>query len=302
MATYNRSQFIVESLQTIQNQTYTNWECLIIDDGGIDNTLEVITPFLEKDTRFQFLKRPNNYEKGISGCRNYGLDLAQGNYIIFFDDDDIVHPQNLEICLSVLKKNQQLSFCNYKKESFENSFNYMQINKIESYNGKFVENDFLEKMITNEISIASCTVLWKKDCFDKIRFNEFLRYAEEWECFQRIFSKFNNGILINESLYFNRKHPNSNTSSFYKKNPLQLASKKEAIKLVEQNLVNKRLLNMSILKYFVGNAISFRDLQFLNDILNISNETYSRKLYFKLKFYIYPIWKIYKRMLKTIGK
>ena len=51
MATFNRAHFILETITSIQNQTYSNWECLIIDDGGTDNTLEVITPILEQDNR-----------------------------------------------------------------------------------------------------------------------------------------------------------------------------------------------------------------------------------------------------------
>lgn len=84
MATYNRAHFIVESLHSIQNQTFENWECFIIDDGGTDNTIEVIKPVLEKDFRFQFLNRPESYKKGLPGCRNYGLDLAKGDYVVFF--------------------------------------------------------------------------------------------------------------------------------------------------------------------------------------------------------------------------
>ena len=93
MATYNRAHFIVETLQSIQNQTFQDWECIIIDDGGTDNTTEVIQPIVANDKRFQFVKRESNYQKGLPGCRNYGIDLARGDYIIFFDDDDIVHPQ-----------------------------------------------------------------------------------------------------------------------------------------------------------------------------------------------------------------
>ncbi len=99
MATYNRAHLITETLRSIQAQTYTNFECSIIDDGGTDNTAEIIAPFLE-DTRFTFQKRPSTYGKGLPGCRNYGLDLAKGEFVIFFDDDDIIHPQNLEIGLN----------------------------------------------------------------------------------------------------------------------------------------------------------------------------------------------------------
>jgi GalNAc5-diNAcBac-PP-undecaprenol beta-1,3-glucosyltransferase len=123
MATYNRAKFIEESLITIQNQTYNSWECLIIDDDGNDDTAAVIAPILENDKRFQYIKRTDQYQKGLPGCRNYGLDLAQGEYIIFFDDDDIAHPQNLEICVLELS-NTDLSFCRYIRDVFRGDFVY----------------------------------------------------------------------------------------------------------------------------------------------------------------------------------
>ena len=67
MATYNRAHFILETLNSIQNQTFKDWECLIIDDGGTDNTVEFIEYFLQEDNRFQYLKRENNYQKGLPG-------------------------------------------------------------------------------------------------------------------------------------------------------------------------------------------------------------------------------------------
>ena len=113
MATFNRAHFIVETLKSIQDQTYKYWECLIIDDGGTDNTVDVISPILIKDKRFKYYKRPQFHKKGLPGCRNYGIELAKGHFIIFFDDDDIVHPQNLEFCVSDLK-NTTFDFFRYK--------------------------------------------------------------------------------------------------------------------------------------------------------------------------------------------
>ena len=118
MATYNRAHFIVETLVSIQKQTFQEWECLIIDDGGTDNTKEVIAPILEKDNRFKFHVRPSNYQKALPGCRNYGLDLAKGAFIIFFDDDDIPHPQNLEVCVSELSTSKNIYFCKYERKIF----------------------------------------------------------------------------------------------------------------------------------------------------------------------------------------
>ena len=67
MATYNRAHFIVETLLSIQKQTFSDWECLIIDDGGTDNTKEVIAGILEEDQRFRFVKRPECVSKRVTG-------------------------------------------------------------------------------------------------------------------------------------------------------------------------------------------------------------------------------------------
>ena len=102
MATYNRAHLIEETLDSILNQSFINWECLIIDDGSTDNTTEVLRPYLLKDLRLRYSERTKDHKKGLSGCRNQGLELAKGDYIIFFDDDDMVHPDNLKICMEVL--------------------------------------------------------------------------------------------------------------------------------------------------------------------------------------------------------
>lgn len=300
MATYNRAHFIVETLQSIQKQRYINWECLIIDDGGIDDTLEVLQPILDNDIRFHYLKRPNTYKKGLPGCRNYGLDVAKGNYIIFFDDDDIVHPDNLKIGIELLTQNSEFLFCHYNKKPFEGQFNYNELQSIGTFNKMDTDFTFIEKMVTNVIPVASCTVLFKAQCFSTIRFVESLQYAEEWECFQRVFCNHYKGVLIDAVLYFNRKHPNSNTGEFYNNDPIRIASKKEAIQLVAENLASKNKLNTSILNYLVGFALAFRDVQLLKTLMTIAKVSVEKRLYLTLKFKMYPLWKQYKKMVKKI--
>ena len=89
--TYNRANLIALTLRSVQAQEYTNFEVLIIDDGSKDNTAEIVRPFLA-DPRFQYLPKTNN-ERGAA--RNYGLDRAQGEYVIFLDSDDLFHPNHL---------------------------------------------------------------------------------------------------------------------------------------------------------------------------------------------------------------
>ena len=252
MATYNRAHFIVETLQTIKKQSFTEWECLIIDDGGTDNTKEIITPILKQDNRFHLLKRPDNYKKGLPGCRNFGLDLAKGDCVIFFDDDDIVHPDNLKTSLEVIERNK-VDFCHYQKMSFEVHKPSIENNPIAIVES-LTKTDIL-KVVTQEIGLASCTVLWKKHCFDTIRFNENLFYAEEWECYIRLITNGFSGIMIDNILYYNRKHANSNTSEFYNNNFIRRESYTKAILLVIQNLKQRQLLSYSLKRYFISKSI-----------------------------------------------
>ncbi len=296
MATYNRAHFIAETLQSIQNQTFHDWECLIIDDGGTDNTNEVIAPMLLQNNRFKYLERSDKYLKGLPGCRNYGLDFAKGEYVIFFDDDDIIHPDNLKTCLEVFETNA-VDFCHYQKLAFEGQIPSFEI-KTTSIQQHISKVD-IEKVVTQEIGLASCTVIWKKYCFENCRFNENLLYAEEWECYSRLMTENFKGAIIENILYYNRKHPNSNTGEFFRDNPIRIASKKEAIRLIADNLARKNLLTESLLKYLTGLAIRFRDPKLLNDIITKAGIKNYNKLILKLKYSLFPFWKVYKRIGKV---
>ena len=295
MATYNRAHFIEESLLSIQNQTYINWECIIVDDGGNDNTQEVVTPFL-KDKRFIYTQRSKEHIKGLPGCRNYGLSIATGDAIIFFDDDDIVHPNNLEVCVNELSGNK-IDFCRYKREVFNGDFHYSFDNTIDYSNFQITIDD-IDKMIDHRLPFNSCAIMWKKKCFDGNWFNERLMYAEEWELYSRILSKKIQGLSISKTLFYGRKHPNSNTGEFWNKDPIRVNSKKEAIRLIVDNLESKKLMSNYLFNYLVGLTIGFRDRKLLKHILEKRKSNFSERLYLQFKFMLFPLWKNYSRIVK----
>ncbi|MFH6999068.1 glycosyltransferase family 2 protein [Flavobacterium sp. FlaQc-57] len=300
MATYNRSHFILETLSSIQSQIYSEWECLIIDDGATDNTLEVISPVLDTDSRFKFLKRPDQYKKGLPGCRNYGIDIAKGDYIIFFDDDDIVHPQNLELCVTELDKNRA-SFCRYQRKVFFNEFDY-NFDHSKKYTSFKIDVNDIGRILKNELPFNSCAVMWKKECFNENRFVEHLMFAEEWELYSRIVSAGIEGISINKCLFYGRKHSNSNTGEFYAHNPIRRASQADAVILVVQNLKEKQLLSASLIKYFITFSIGFKEYDLFNRVLNVLNLSIFSNLKWSLFYQSYPlrrpIYKIKKRLKK----
>jgi glycosyltransferase involved in cell wall biosynthesis len=86
---FNKDVFLPKTLDSILSQTFKNWECIIVDDGSSDHSLEIIETYLNNDRRFKLYKRPEEFKKGANVCRNYALDKAKGDYLIFFDSDDL---------------------------------------------------------------------------------------------------------------------------------------------------------------------------------------------------------------------
>lgn len=296
MATYNRSEYILESILSIQDQTFENWECIIIDDGGTDNTQEILAPILGQDTRFQYFMRTPDYQKGLPGSRNYGLNLAQGDYIIFFDDDDIAHPQNLELCVLELSQNG-IAFCRYIRDVFRGDFVY-DFDYSKEYTSFHIDQNDTESILKNELLFNSCAVMWKKECFEHRWFIEDLMYAEEWELFSRIISSGVKGISINKSLFYGRKHPDSNTGEFFRNDPIRRESNALAICLVIKNLKERKLLSYTILRYFIQVALGYKEYNLFERIINILDLPKIEQLklrlfyaYLPLRLFFYGIWK-----------
>lgn len=300
MATYNRAQYIMESIKSIQDQTFEDWECIIVDDGGTDNTEVILKLLLDKDKRFKYLKRTSNYQKGLPGSRNYGLDEAKGDFIIFFDDDDIVHPQNLEICVHELST-KEISFCRYIRKTFTGDFDY-NFDYSRDYTSFYIDKRDINKILKNELQFNSCAVMWTKACYKTHRYTEHLKYAEEWEVYARILTSVGKGISINKALYFGRKHEVSVTGNFGNRKESSLASYADAIDLVIQNLKEKDLITDDILRYFIQIALEYKKYNLYDRIIKTLNLSSIEKLKWKLFYLQLPtrlfFYRIYKYKLK----
>lgn len=102
---YNAAPFIEETIQSIFHQTYTNWEVIIVNDGSTDNTLDIIMSFT--DHRIRFITQSN---AGVAAARNKGLGYAHGEYIVFFDADDVMSPDFLDERLKMLRNEETIGF------------------------------------------------------------------------------------------------------------------------------------------------------------------------------------------------
>ncbi|QSB27986.1 glycosyltransferase family 2 protein [Flavobacterium sp. CLA17] len=93
---FNRSHLIEETLNSILSQSFTDWECIIVDDHSTDATWETISAFIKKDDRFKLYRRPENLVKGANSCRNFGFLKSKGDFVNWFDSDDIYLPNAFE--------------------------------------------------------------------------------------------------------------------------------------------------------------------------------------------------------------
>jgi glycosyltransferase involved in cell wall biosynthesis len=167
---YNQSQYLNDCLESVINQTYQNWECLIINDGSIDDTQRISLLWQMKDNRFRYFYKNNG---GLSSARNYGIEKADGDFIQFLDCDDLIEPCKIENDLDFLVKNPSidlvyssakfffnnnyiLSYYSREKdgldwtlESVSPNFNY--VNSISNWNIMVVSSPFIRKTLCEKV-------------------------------------------------------------------------------------------------------------------------------------------------------
>ncbi|GAA0866135.1 glycosyltransferase family 2 protein [Paraclostridium tenue] len=105
---YNSEKFIRETIVSVLNQTYNNWEMIFIDDCSNDSSESIIKEYLNKDNRFKYIKLKKN--SGVANARNIGIREAKGRFIAFLDSDDIWHKNKLETQVNYMINNN-VSFC-----------------------------------------------------------------------------------------------------------------------------------------------------------------------------------------------
>lgn len=203
--TYNRAHLIGETLDSIIAQTDTNWECIVVDDGSTDHTDELLKKYCKRDNRFQYYHRPINRPKGANACRNYGLEKAKGDYIIFFDSDDLMLTEHIEIKISNIVLYQRdyiitkTKYLNYSEGNLllENNYNF-DSNKITAYN-----------YISQKINWLTLDVCINSRIAKSIKFNEQLQSGQEYNYFSKLTLISKEAQFIDETVSLRRFHENS---------------------------------------------------------------------------------------------
>jgi teichuronic acid biosynthesis glycosyltransferase TuaG len=109
LATHNGQKYLKEAIESVQSQTYIDWELIIINDASTDMTQQIIDGFCHNNSRMISLQNSKNLERSAS--RNRGINIAKGEYIAFLDDDDIWLPEKLEKQVVFLDNNPEYGFC-----------------------------------------------------------------------------------------------------------------------------------------------------------------------------------------------
>ena len=210
MATYNRAQLTVETVSNILQQTYTNWELIIIDDGSEDNTRELISAFTDGRIKFHEAGRI-----GIGGkIKNIGLEKATGSLIAFIDSDDLWASVKLERQVAALQQYPNAGFC------LTSGYNFSKINEPVNYfykksEGTRCDNIFVS-CFTSEVAAYTQTLMLRKECLPVAgRFKEEKSFSDVEFIYNLAFHF--KAVILYEPLVYRRLHDLNYTTPNWEK-------------------------------------------------------------------------------------
>ena len=214
---YNVALYLREALDSVINQTYKNLEIIIVDDGSTDES-GLICDEYTFDPRVKVIHQEN---QGLSGARNTGLDIMQGEYVSFLDPDDAFRPEMLQIMLDAIQKyDADLAVCGYSTCWTEGRLDNKNNNKKNYYNDKvelFDSIDAQRRILAGRMNVVVWNKLYKKYLWDNLRFPVGHVY-EDLRVIFYILEKANSVLTIPEVLVYHRKRKGSITATNTGKN------------------------------------------------------------------------------------
>ncbi|WP_343330109.1 glycosyltransferase family 2 protein [Polaribacter staleyi] len=249
---FNRDKTIDKSLNSIINQTYTNWECILVDDGSTDKSVAILEEYSNRDSRFRFYKRPGKRVKGANSCRNYGFELSKGEYVKWFDSDDWLLKNHIEEKITVLRKNPNVDavltktiMVNEHKEKLKNE------------NRTKLSDNLIEDFITLKISWYIHDIMWKKTFLKgKTLYNEKLLKWQDRDFHIRRLMERPNIHLLDKYLSLYRVHMNSTSlNSNYKVLETRHNAVIDILDLLKEKKILSKRIKMFFFKFQVQNLL-----------------------------------------------
>ncbi len=274
--TYNNSTLISKTLENILEQSYENWECIIVDDGSTDNTLIKIKTYLKQDHRFKYFYKSNG---GLSSARNFGIRNASGKYIQFLDSDDYLQNDKLLNQVKILEDNPSVDIVYTEGKYFEShnehklfcSMSKDEVNKFPNITGK--EEQILNCLVEKNIMPVNAALL-RKGLINKVGlFDEEMNALEDWDYWIRCASesalfkhinyknsypliRIHNLSMSNDNLRMQKaliqlrlKHDKTTFNKYTKFRPINRSLlKKDAATPYFMNLYHKKLVKKSLIE------------------------------------------------------
>ena len=213
---YKVEKQLKKCINSILNQTFSNFELILVDDGSPDNCGKICDEYEKKDNRIKVIHKENG---GLSDARNSGLDIAKGKYIAFVDSDDIIHPRMYEILFQCINKSDSdIVQCKFKK--FKNLDEVKD--ELDNYNETFEEYDnktaIMDMMDNNNINVNSWNKLYKSKLFETLRFPKGKIHEDEFLTYKLLYSS-KKIAYVDQELYYYYQNDNGimNGSSILKR-------------------------------------------------------------------------------------
>lgn len=192
MPCYNQAQYLSEALESVMNQTYPHWECIIIDDGSTDGTKDIASDYCKKDNRIKYMFQEN---QGVVAARNNAIKISRGEYLLPLDGDDKIAPSFMEKTLHVLQTS-----------SSDVKVAYSKIERFGIINQPFPLPHFSRLTLLNTNCLV-CTALFRREDYDKTGgYNPNMKSGfEDWDFWLSMFEQGGTAVCIPEVLFYYRK-------------------------------------------------------------------------------------------------
>ena len=219
---YNAEKTIVKTVRSVQSQTFKDWKLIVVDDGSTDSTANVVKAISTKDSRIEYVYKPNG---GVSSARNRGIEAADSKYIGFLDADDTIEPAHLEQMVSALEETDaDLAMCGYCEVTQNNRVKicpppygldsnivseFQTTTEQRSAGTKYLLTDSINILRLNILGVGcgipnSTTKIYRLDIIraNGIRFEEGRHYAEDWKFnIDLLTSRDYKAVIVNSTLY-----------------------------------------------------------------------------------------------------